>query len=408
MAANTVTVWETALKQVWSQDEMERQFVQQDDLLKELEVKKSEAQIGGELLTPVYLGHGGGYTAVGAEGSSELNSPESEQINRAKWKEARHYVTIELDTASVKQSESSAKAVASSVNMEMSGKLEYLRRQLTRQLFGEGNALIAQCAKEESESTTVKLLKTGLGNHAIANGWLVKGQEVDIGTKAEQKVVVGKSKITAVKESETEPTITISSKVKTAETNFVSIANARSGETSNEAISLRQMTDSESTLGGIKPETVPQWAGVTEKQSSNPISRQMLTAFRRKLRKKGNDPDWSITSLEQIENIENILFPQIRYNSPSELNTGDGTNAKMGNLSFTGHLDCPKADLYMLRKEHLSLLRDEKPQWMPEKYEGGKVLRWKQNTTFLTSALEYFLQTITNRRNALGRLSELA
>lgn len=408
MAANTVTVWENALKQVWSQDEMERQFVQQDDLLKELEIKKPEAEIGGELLTPVYIGHGGVYTALGIEGSSELNSPEPEQINRAKWKNARHYTTIELDTASVKQSEGNSKAVASSVNMEMSGKLEYLRRQLTRQLFGEGSALIAQCAKEEAESTTVKLLKTGLGNHAIANGWLVKGQEVDIGTKTEQKVVVGKSKITAVKESETEPTITISSKVKTKEEHFVSIANARSGETSNEANSLRQMTDEISTLGGIKPETEPKWAGFTEKQSGAPVSRAMVIGFRRKLRKKGTDPDWSITSLEQIEALESVLFPQVRFNSPEQLNTGDGTNVKLGNLSFQGHLDCPKSDLYMLRKEHLSLLRDAKPEWMPEKYEGGKVLRWRQNTTFLTSALEYFLQTITNRRNALGRLTELA
>src|ERR1700690_1096629 len=132
MAADTVTVWEAALKQGWTQDSLERQFVIEDPLLEALEVKKPSTTIGLEAITPIWTGRAGGVTMVPTEGSQELNTADAQDLNRATWKYRRIWDSVEIDTAAIVQSQGAANAVADVVNTEMEGKLSDLRKQLTR------------------------------------------------------------------------------------------------------------------------------------------------------------------------------------------------------------------------------------------------------------------------------------
>lgn len=412
MAVGTRASIETGLMQVWTAKEFIKQFYAEDPLYETLKRRKPEIQIGLEALTPIWTGRGGGISMVPSTGSAKLNAASPQAVNRAKWEYKRQWGVIELDTAGIEESKESRLAVMSQADLEIEGKLSDMKKQYTRQYFGNGDALIAQCGKEEAESTTVPLLKTGLGYQAIRNGWLVPGQLIDIGSETEEALKYSEEEIVSVKESETEPALVIAKKIKTAETDFVSIANARAGKTSYETNGFRNLSSATSTLGGLKPETVPSWAGIIEAQKSTPITRQKVIKLRRKLRQRGETPDWGVTSLKQIEALENESYTQVRFQNVNDQNTGDGESIKVANLKCQAHQDCPDEDFYELSTKHIFLLGRESggaPKWVTQEYgDSSQVFVWKQGSTYLISALEQYSELATDRRNAIGRLSELS
>jgi len=408
MAVGTRASVEAGLKQTWTADEFIRQFYAEDPLYKELKRRKPLITIGLEAITPIWTARGGGISMVPSTGSAALNEASPQGVNRAKWEYKRQWGLIEIDTAGIEESNESKKAVMSQADLEVEGKLSDMRKQKTRQYFGDQTGLIAQCAKEESESATINLLAAGMGFQAIRNGWLVPGQAIDIGSKTEEALKAKDEPIISVSESETKPTLTIKTKIKTAETDYVSIANARAGETSYETNGLRNLSNTESSLGGLKPSTVPGWAGITEPQKATPITRQKVIKLRRKVRQRGELPDWAVTSLKQVEVLENESYTQVRFPNVNEQNTGDGEMIKVGNLTVQSHQDCPDEDFYELVKKHLFLLGTDGPRWVTQQYGNGTILEWKQGSTYLISGCEVFDELATDRRNTIGRLSELS
>lgn len=410
MAVGTRASIETGLMQVWTAKEFIKQYYAEDPLYEKLKRRKPEIQIGLEALTPIWTGRGGGISMVPSTGSSELNEASPQAVNRAKWEYKRQWGQILLDTAGIEESKESRLAVMSQADLEIEGKLSDMKKQYTRQYFNDGTAQIAQF--EAATSKKLKLLKTGLGYQAIRNGWLVPGQVVDVGTKASSKSVVAKKPIVSVNESETEPYLEFAEEKTTTEEHYVSIANARLNETSYETNGLRNLSSETTTLGGLAPATVPGWKGITEEAKKTPITRQKVIKLRRKLRQKGETPDWGVTSLKQIEALENESYTQVRFQSVNDQNTGDGTMIKVGNLTVESHQDCPDEDFYELCTKHVFLLgRDGggAPKWVTQEYgDSSQVFVWRQETTYLISALEMYSELATDRRNAIGRLSELS
>lgn len=408
MSVSTFEVAESGAKQVWTQENFEKQFYSKDPMLEQVLKLKPEIQIGLEALTPVQTGRGGGITWVPKTGSSALNEAAPQQVTRAKWEYKRQWGMVEMDTAAIERTKDAAKSIMRWLDMEIEGKLSDMRKQLTRTLFGDGTGLIAQCAKKEEESKVIELLPGGFGYQAIRNGYLPVGQVIDIGSKTEEGLKAADKKILAVSESESKPTLEIATAIKTAETDYVSLANSRSGETSYENNGWGNLSSPTSTLGGLKPETVPRWSGVFEEAKNTPVTRQKVIKLKRKLRQIGEDPDWCFTALKQIEALENESYTQVRFSNVNEQNTGDGEMVKIGKLAVQGHNDCPDKDLYMAVKNHVFILRDSAPYWATERYGGKGILMYIPKTTYVNGAIEGYLDFATNKRNSIGRLTELS
>jgi hypothetical protein len=406
MPVADVSVYEAALKEGWTQDTLEKQFYSEDPLLDSIQKMDPTTSIGQEGITPVWTGRAGGYSVVPPTGSSSLNAPDSQELNQAKWKYRRHWKQIKIDTGAVQQTSGSGNAVASVVDTEVEGAISDTRKQITRQLFSDQTARIAKTTTTAS-STTVKLSSTDMGYQAIRNGWLVPGQMIDIGTAASEASVAADREITAVTENESEPKITISgAAVETSTSEYVSIANARSGETSYENNGFGNLVSESTTLGEINPSTVPGWKGTVDSEAAA-ITLGRIYKLQRRVRQKGTRADWAFTSLVQLENIFKLLQPQVRFaGADGSLQTGDGESVMVGNIKVQGHEDCPDSKFYLATKKHLATLRTDKPYWVPERY-GKSLLEWKQESTFLLSALEYFFELITNRRNAFGAMTAL-
>ena len=76
-------------------------------------------------------------------------------------------------------------------------------------------------------------------------------------------------------------------------------------------------------------------------------------------------------------------------------------------LRVQAHEDCPDGDFTYVRREHVFMIRDEKPYWLTQQYGNG-ILMPQANSTFLYGSLEWYVEMACNRRNAIGQFRNLA
>lgn len=417
MAATTRTVIEAALKEGWTQDNLETQFLKTDKLLEKIGVKDPDELIGEYALTGVHTGRSGGFTVVPPTGSSSTNSADGQKVAQAKWNLRRQFNAIEIDTAAVKNAQNRKQAVVNLVDFEVEGTVSDTRKHIVRQLVTDQSGFITACADNEN-STTLKLLVPSednndpyaLGVEATRQGWLAKGQKIDVGT-AESEASKGDARtIEAVTFSETAPTIKVSGEAIDTEEDgkhLISIANSRSTTTSYSMNGFRNVASTSSKLGEIDPSTEGTWkAAFADNKEGAAISRQLALAGRRKVRQFGSTPDWAWTSLKQVEALENETYPQVRYDT-SDQNLGDGEHVMIGNLRVQGHEDVPDGDFTYTTLANVFLIRDGKPSWITQEYNGN-ILMPQANSTFLYGSLEWFVELGTNKRNSVGQYTCLA
>lgn len=406
MAVADATAYDAAMKEVWTGDNLEKQFYTEHPTLDQIERRTPQYEIGDKAVTPVMTERAGGYSAVPRTGSTNLNTADAVGMQQATWNYAHHVKQIKIESATIDETRGSSKAVAEAVNTEVEAALDTLRTQVTRQIYGNGDALIAQCTTTTT-ANEVELLSTGFGYDAIVRGWLHEGQEVDIGTTANEVAVADKVTITAVEENASTPSITINgSTVSTTSSHYVSIANGRSGTTSYETNGFRNMFGSTSAvLGGLDPATVTKWKPAVVDSSATSLTLPLLYNQRRQIfQRTRKNPDWCLTSPKQNEAAYKLAQPQVRFSGDGDIGVGAVNGWSLNNMKVEEDPDCPDRCWFTLSKKNLFAVRTKKPHWQNEYTGDSKILEWNQGTTALVAALFYRFQLGTDRRNAHGSL----
>ena len=398
MASDYAAV-EDILKEVWTQDRLEKQFYDKNLLLDTIE-KTSKYRVGKVAKVPVHLERSGGYTIVPEAGSSTLNSADNQKVGKAEFKHTRHWFQVQLDTNAITSSEGPL-AVASAMDIEVTGAIENTRHQVAAQAFGDGTGFLAQCGTTTSDTEVV--LATG-DTWALDRGYLYPGLTIDIGTTSSESTVAADRVITAVDYANN--TITISgAAVTTSGSHFISIANSRSGSTFYGMNGLANIV-STGAFGGLTDERWKSFA-IDSPNNAEDLSLEKLLNIQRKIfQQRGGRPDWNLTSPLQQQLFYLLLQSQARFSGDTGIGAGNDTGAKWAGMTVDAQPDCPDDEWYMLTKAHLFMVRTDKPYWVTQKY-GGSILEWKQGTTNLVGALEYYAQLATNRRSAHGKLTGL-
>lgn len=416
MAVADSTVYDAVLKEVWTAQKLEEQLYTDTPLLDRLEKIKPTFQVGDKAVTPIRTTRSGGYSAIPRTGSADLNDPDPVDSEQASWNYTHHWFQIEIETAAADETSGNSLAVASAVDTEVEGALESMRRQLTRQSYRNGNALIAQCGTTTA-ATEVELAVSGTGVEtfgfdSIERGWLHPGLTVDIGTTADEDSIAADRVIAAVEEVAASPSIEISgAAVTTSTSHFVSIRDARVGTTSHEMNGLQLVAgDTSSSVGGLDPDTAGQevWKPQVDTTAQDLTLQLMYERQRKVMQKTGKPADAIVTSLLQQEKFYNLLQAQVRFAGDSGLSAGNVDSPKLGPVGVEAHPDCPSRFMFFLTMGDLFLVRTEKPQWAPIKYGSNRgVLEWKQGTSRLTSGLVYRIQLGASRRNSHAALTDL-
>jgi hypothetical protein len=402
--AQTVANLADVMKEVWTSDRLEKQFYDENPFLDRIE-KTDRFTIGKQAQVPIHKGRSGGYTVTPAAGSTALNAADEQKVDQAAYTIPYHWFQIRLEAAALNQAGGGAQSVASALDLEVTGAIADERKQIMRQIVGNGDSLIAQCTTT-SGSTTLNLLNTGYGFDAIERGWLYPGLLIDVGTTSNETFRSADNEITAVSEDSTTPTLTVSSSLTTASTDYVSVANARSGATSYEMNGLRQIFGSTTSgVGGLDPDNAGEefWKPAKVDTSTTTLTLDLLLDMQRATFQKGGQQGYYIlTSLKQQANLYSLLQNQVRFSSDSQIGAGNVNAVKWNGMEINALPDVPNRELYLVRLDDLFIVTGswKKPQWVSDIEGGGGRLRWVQGQTGFADAVVYPINLAVRRRSA--------
>jgi hypothetical protein len=406
MAAD-YTAYSSILKEVWTSKTLEAQLYQDNPFLATIEKRKPAITIGDTAQTPIHTGRSGGYSAK-PRGGGSLNAADEQKVNAASWTWTHHYFQIQIESATIDETSNNSLAAAEVVDVEVSGAVDDMRKQLTRQFVGgNGDSLITACGTT-SGSTEIELNAED-GYDALVRGWLGVGSIVDIGTASEVvPSVVSDESVTAVEISATTPSITVASSSTTDSSDYVSIANNRSGTTAYETNGLRNIVSTSETLGGITTTAEPNWVAAKEDSTDQALSLSNIAALQTAVfQKTGKTPDWVLTSPKQQEKFYLLVQPQVRFEGEMKMGAGKTGGVNWNGMQVDAQPDVKDRFWFTLTKDSLFCLRTEGPAWMPQKYGNKGILDWNQGNTSLVSAAVYRTQLAASRRNCNAVMSDL-
>ncbi len=404
MAAETVSNLSNLLKEVWTQDRLERQFYAETRLADKIE-KSNKYTIGRQAQVPLETSLPGGTSTVPISGSSALNPADPLHVSRADYTLVQLWQQVALEAAALAQADSvGVRSTVDALDQTVTSNVLAMRKEFNRQFVSNGDALIAQCTNGAAD-TTVLLDPAGYGYDAIVRGWLRPGLTVDVGTTANETSGGADLKITGVTESSSAPAITVSSSVTETSSMYVSVANARSGSTSNEANGLRNIVGSSTTtVGNINPSSNPFWKPALVDTTTTSVSLDLLLTMQQAVyQKTGKMPTTFYTSPYQAKQLSSLFQAQVRF-TPDNVQAGSITAFEwQGVGSVSPDPDIPNRELYLVDPSAFILVTDGrfgKPMWASDIEGSGGRLRWTQNTTQFQDGLVYFFQLGIKRRNS--------
>lgn len=401
--AATLSSLNIALQRVWTQQTLEDQLYSETPFLDRVK-KKSTYTVGETARVPLHVSRNGGYTALPDAGGT-LNTAGNQGLAKAEYNYTNHNQQIAIQGSALDGTDGKSNSIVQAADLEVKGALTDMNRALTRQLFMNGDALIAQCAT--SSTNDVDLNATD-GAHALSRGWVYVGMPVDVGTTANEVAIVDNSLITAVTASTaTPPAFTVAAGNQAGEgtTHFVSHANSRAGATSYEMNGLRNIVSPTATLGGLTVAAQPSWAAQGSTTSQALTVSLLLQAQQAVRQASGSAPNFILTGLKQQRKLYELLQQQIRYSS-DKIDVGGDQKPSFNGMEIVADPDCQDADLYIGQFDHLFMVAIDKPYWQ-NKITGGDILSWVQGQDAYGAKLTYRANLATNRRNILYRFSGL-
>ena len=360
-------------------------------LLQRLESRDQEI-FGKQVITPIHIGRSGG---IGARGESkQLPSPGNQRYDKAIYDLKYLYGRVRVTGPSMARTKSDAGAFLQALKSELDGIRADLRKDVARQIYGDGDGVI--CATAAAGPSTTVTLGTR-GAEAIRKGQLYVGMVVDIGTTADPDALVAATTITAVNLAG--PSITIGSSITTTTSHRVFRAGSVDGSTAvvyeiDNALGKLVSTSAGLTVGGINSGTVSEWDNLRDSTGGS-ISLDLMHSLWNQVRIAGGDPSIIIGSFGVQRNYWNAFQSKVQYTEPQNLRGGFKALEFMG-LPFVADVDAPFGRMYFLDEKFLKVFSNRDWHFLDE---DGDVLKWRTDYDEWEAVLARYMNLgITNRR----------
>jgi hypothetical protein len=404
--AADIAAVEDILKEVWVSDTLESQMREDTWLLDQIEeVTEYTDSNGLHASVPLHTGRGG---STGARAAGELlPKAQHQRVAKAKYEYTNQYVTAKVEGTTVARMKSNRTSVVREIDFEISRSIEDLQKDWVRQLYGNGDAVIARDLPGGVSSVDVEL---GADNEFLLDyEWLYIGQHVDIGTIANPQLDTGGNKIVGVDVDN--GTIELENATATTAGSHIFLHGNATANVSNELNGMLNMFSPTATLGELTVAAQPLWKGVEETNAGTPraLSVALLTKLIRRLRAGGKYPDKAVADLIQEEKYYNLLQGQVRFAGDHNLAAGDTQGLGLARIKsgFMGDADCPPGQVFIWHGGAIQSYSAGPVAWQNQT-TGGNILAWSQDyDAFVARAVKYW-QVGTNRRRSLGRLGDLS
>lgn len=424
----TAANYQTLAKEVWDSDTMVKQFYDENPWL-DMIVKRQRVVIGKRAQVPLHTGRAGGTTILDSAGGF-INPADAEDVNRAEFTLSYNYFPVEIQVGALNEITGGAQSVGDALEHMMSSGINNMRNQVSRQML-TGHGRVAAVATDAGGDAVVPLATLAQvaagevsGADALGVGWIVPGDVVEIGTTADYDSIVDRgavqtpaaiSVVQAINDDATAPTITLGANVgaTTLGTHFVSLANARgaagTGSVVESAGVLTIAGTRNNIVGNIDASSNSFWNPAEVDSATTVPDMELLLRLSRKVKRKGANGAFILTSLLQLDNVYQMLQTQVRFNGDREIGAGGSEQVKWRGNLFHAFPQVPENFMFFLDMEAFEIVtgRYTKPTWMSDIGGGGKAGHWVPGTTSFADSVMYALGLAVRRRNSMAAATNL-
>jgi len=330
-------------------------------LLSRLE-SRSEDLVGKRAYVPLHHGRSSG---VGARAeSAALPAAGSQDYDKAVYDLKYLYGRVEVTGPSMAKTKNEAGAFLQALKSELDGIRNDLKKDLARQIYGDGSAAIAVGTAGSTTTLTVPV-------EVIRKGQVYAGMVVDIFdvTASTSAATYTNVEVSSVNISTGVVTFGETLAAALASSDYivragVTVKTPAEGNThalSDEVDGIQRIVaDSATALGGITPTGANTWWDNQRVAVSGALSLEQIQKGLNLARIAGGMPTSIITSLGIQREFYDLLDNQVQYINPESLNYAAGFKT----LSYNGmpviaDIDAPYGKMYILDESTMKVFSDQ-------------------------------------------------
>ncbi len=378
----TLSIYDKVLKDDY-EDAIRTVLNDEIAMLKEFE-KDSGSYIGRAVVWPVTMNRNEGMGAIGD--NDDLPTAQNMEDVESRLTAKYEYGRVSVSGPTIATSKNNKGAFAKAMDKEIKGMLAGLKKDINRQLFGDGYGALCQCNGAGSPSTTLIVDND-------SNRFLRKNMFIDVYTaKTGGSIEVTAQQISA-KTGTTQVTIPSST---WSNNSFVFRKNSRG----KEIMGLRGIIDDgtyRDIIQTISRTSYPDWKAVVK--SNGGVARALtLDLMQQALDgagENGGDPKLIVAHTSVRRSYINLLSPDIRY-SPLELRGGFKELKYAGGkdeMPFKFDYDAPYGEIFFIDKSSIKLYVLTDFEWASD---DGSVLSRVLNKDAWEAFLRYFAELGTD------------
>jgi hypothetical protein len=360
-------------------------------MLQRLEARDQEL-FGNRAYLPLHKFRSGGIGAVPE--NVALPAAGAQQYDKAVYDLKYLYGRVRVTGPAMAKTASEAGAFLKALQGELDGIRNDLKKDLARQMYGDGSAKIATCGVT-SGSNTVVLASA----EPLRKGQIYIGMVVDIGTAGDADVIAAGRNVTDI--SIAGPSIVIDGgTVTTSGSHFVSRAGSRSATdgSSFEIDGLQSLVSGSSgaTVGGINSGAAGNgWWDNLRIAVGGAIAQDHIVQARNVARIAGGDPSMLVGSYGVQRALYNTFTNNVRFVNTVDFKGGFSA-IEVVNLPFVADLDAPFGTIFCLTEKYIKVFSPRDWHFLDE---DGNTLKWVTGFDAWEAVLARYLNMGTSRRN---------
>lgn len=357
-----------------------------------------ESQVGGKYVTfPLHTRRNQG---IGARNELEqLPAPGQQAYAAARISLRYQYGGARLSGQTMELVEKNYQAFASALDLEMTGLKNDLRKDLNRQVYGNGSGAVV----------TARAVGTGNTFNASSAQWAQLGMQVDIVTgttlaNANPTIVASNRQIVAV-DVDTN-TITFDG---AAQATAIGDVMVRTGSVNREWAGLGAIIAKTGTFQNVDPTVEPTWKSVVDDNGgvNRPLSEGLMILMADKVRANGGQVTAMFSNLGVRRAYFNLLSQQRRYTNTQEFTGGFrglAFTTDNGDIPFVVDTDAPPNRIYGINEKEITLYRES--DWSFMDRDGSKWIRVAGFDAYDATMYQYS-NIGTHRRNTHFLLADI-
>lgn len=359
-------------------------------LLQRLEARDQEI-VGSSAFVPVHTGRSGG---IGARGEYvQLPDPGAQSYARASFDLKYLYGVVRVSGPSMAKTASEAGAFLQALRSELDGIRNDLKKDVARQVYGNGDGVVATTAANGAATLTHTLQSA----EAINKGQLYVGFFADIGPAATPTGDAAARTITAVNAAT--PSVTFDGATFTsAAGDGIGRQGARTASATYEITGLQQLiSTTANNVGGINGATNTFWQNIADTAGTAVTHDRLMQMFNR-VRIGGGEVSAIYSSFGVQRDFYNTFQTNIRYVEPLKLNGGFQTLEFMGK-PIIADVDAPYNRVYFVDERFIKVFSNRDWHFLDE---DNQPLKWDTNYDAWKSVLARYMNLGLTRRNVHG------